>query len=86
MGAVPNPSLDAGLDALQQANYSDAIAYLEAVRETELDDSLVTQASQALVTAYQRSGDVEVRSPFAKTLLIILNPTSAHGQQVPWRT
>lgn len=59
MGAVPNPSLDAGLDALQQANYSDAIAHLEAVRETELDDSLVTQASQALVTAYQRSGDVE---------------------------
>ena len=57
MGAVPNPSLDAGLDALQQANYSDAIAHLEAVRETELDDSLVTQASQALVTAYQRSGD-----------------------------
>lgn len=59
MGAVPNPSLDAGLDALQQANYSDAIAHLEAVRETELDESLVTQASQALVTAYQRSGDWE---------------------------
>jgi Zn-dependent protease with chaperone function len=59
MGAVPNPSLDAGLDALQQANYSDAIAHFEAVRETELDDSLVTQASQALVTAYQRSGDWE---------------------------
>lgn len=59
MGAVPNPSLDAGLDALQQGNYADAIAHLEAVRETELDESLVTQASQALVTAYQRNGDFE---------------------------
>ena len=57
MPSVPNPSLDAGLRALQQGNYSIAIAYLEGVRETELDDSLVTLASKELVTAYQRSGD-----------------------------
>lgn len=59
MASVPNPSLDTGLAALKQGNYSDAIAQLEAVREIELDAALVTRASQALVKAYHRSGDVE---------------------------
>lgn len=59
MPSVPNPSLDAGLSALQQGNYSVAIAHLEGVRENELDDSVVTRASKELVTAYQRSGDPE---------------------------
>ncbi|HEY9650818.1 MAG TPA: zinc metalloprotease HtpX, partial [Coleofasciculaceae cyanobacterium] len=59
MASVPNPSLDTGLAALKQGNYADAIAHLEGVRDFELDTSLVTRASQALVTAYQKSGDVE---------------------------
>lgn len=59
MARVPNPSLDAGLRALKQGNYLDAIAHLREVCETELDETLVTRASQGLVTAYQRSGDTE---------------------------
>ncbi len=59
MNSVPNPSLEDGLAALEQGNYSVAIAHLEGVRETELDDSLVTRASKALVTAYRESGDTE---------------------------
>lgn len=59
MASVPNPSLDTGLAALKQGNYADAIAHLEGVRDFELDTSLVTRASKALVTAYQKSGDVE---------------------------
>ncbi len=59
MASVPNPSLDAGLSALQQGNYSLAIAHLEGVRATELDDSVVTLASKKLVSAYQRSGEPE---------------------------
>ncbi len=59
MASVPNPLLDAGLRALEQGNYSVAIAHLKGIREMELDDSLVTRASMALVTAYRRSGDTE---------------------------
>ncbi|MEW6495307.1 MAG: M48 family metalloprotease [Cyanobacteriota bacterium] len=59
MASVPNPSLDAGLRALKQGNYLDAIAHLREVCETELDETIVTRASQGLVTAYQRSGDTE---------------------------
>ncbi len=59
MTAVPNSSLDTGLVALKQGNYLAAIAHLKAVCETELDESLVTRASQGLVLAYRRSGDTE---------------------------
>ena len=59
MASIPNPSLDAGLAALNQGNYSVAIAHLQGVRETELDETIVSQASQELVTAYHRSGDLE---------------------------
>ncbi len=59
MASVPNPSLDAGLNALEQGNYSVAIAHLEGVCETELDDSVVSVASKELVTAYRRSGALE---------------------------
>lgn len=59
MASIPNPSLDAGLAALNQGNYSVAIANLEGVRETELDETLVSRASQELVTAYRQNGDIE---------------------------
>jgi Zn-dependent protease with chaperone function len=59
MTSVPNPSLDAGQRALNQGNYAVAIAHLESVCETELDDSIVTRASQQLVTAYRRVGNSE---------------------------
>ncbi|HAX87678.1 MAG TPA: Zn-dependent protease with chaperone function [Cyanobacteria bacterium UBA11370] len=57
MTSVPNPSLDTGLAALKQGNYSMAIAHLEGVREIELDESLVSRAAMGLVTAYRRIGD-----------------------------
>ncbi len=57
MASIPNPSLDAGLAALNQKNYPLAIAHFEGVRETELDETLVAQASQELVTAYRHNGD-----------------------------
>ncbi|HAG85324.1 MAG TPA: hypothetical protein DCL61_30315, partial [Cyanobacteria bacterium UBA12227] len=56
MTSVPNPSLDTGLAALKQGNYSMAIAHLEGVREIELDESLVSRAAMGLVTAYRRIG------------------------------
>ena len=57
MNSVPNPSLDIGLAALKQGNYQEAIAHLETVCETELDESIVSKASKALVEAYRRNGD-----------------------------
>jgi Zn-dependent protease with chaperone function len=59
MASIPNPSLEDGLAALNQGNYSVAIAHLEGVCETELDESLVTRASMELVTAYRRNGNAE---------------------------
>jgi Zn-dependent protease with chaperone function len=59
MASIPNPSLAAGLAALKQGNYSVAIAHLEGVRETELDETMVARASRELVTAYRRSGNDE---------------------------
>jgi Zn-dependent protease with chaperone function len=59
MNSVPNPSLDTGLAALKQGNYALAIAHLNAVRETELDEAMVTRASQGLVIAYRKSGEIE---------------------------
>ena len=59
MASIPNPSLDAGIAALNQGDYSVAIAHLEGVRETELDETLVSRATQELVKAYQRNGNLE---------------------------
>ncbi len=57
MASIPNPSLDAGQQALNQGDYSVAIAHFEGVCELELDESLVTRAAMGLVTAYQGMGD-----------------------------
>ena len=59
MSSVPEPSLDAGKLALKQGNYSVAIAHFEGVRETELDETLVTNASLKLVQAYRKIGDTQ---------------------------
>lgn len=74
MASIPNPSLDAGLAALNQGNYSVAIAHLEGVRETELDETLVAQASQNLVTAYRQNGDTEKAIALCQHLLQDSNP------------
>ncbi|NET03323.1 MAG: M48 family metalloprotease [Symploca sp. SIO2B6] len=59
MASVQDPSLNKGLAALKQGNYSVAIAHLEGIRETELDESAVSKASQALVVAYHKSGNIQ---------------------------
>lgn len=74
MASIPNPSLDAGLAALNQGNYLLAIAHLEGVRETELDETLVAQASQNLVTAYRQNGDTEKAIALCQDLLQDSNP------------
>jgi cell division inhibitor SulA len=86
MTSVPNPSLDAGQRALKQGNYSVAIAHLEGVCETELDDSLVARASQELVRAYSSIVIPKKRSPFANSSLNTLNPISGSGPLIPWLT
>jgi len=74
MNTVPNPSLDTGLAALKQGNYSVAIAHLKTVRETELDESLVTRASQGLVIAYCKSGDTDQAITLCQELTHHPNP------------
>ncbi len=74
MTSVPNPSLDAGLRALKQGNYSVAIAHLEGVCELELDDSIVARASMGLVTAYRRIGDTQKAIALCQQLTQNPNP------------
>ncbi len=74
MASIPNPSLDAGLAALNQGNYAVAIAHLEGVRENELDETLVSQASQGLVTAYRQNGDTEKAIALCQNLSHDSNP------------
>jgi len=59
MASIPDPSLDAGLAALNQGDYSVAIAHLEGVREVELDETIVSRASVGLVNAYRGIGEIE---------------------------
>ena len=74
MASIPNPSLDAGLAALNQGNYLLAIAHFEGVRETELDETLVSRASQELVTAYRQNGDTEKAIALCQHLTQDSNP------------
>lgn len=74
MSSVPNPSLDVGQRALEQGNYTVAIAHFKAVCETELDESLVARASVGLVKAYHQSGDVESAITLCQILQQHSNP------------
>jgi len=76
MSSVPEPSLDTGKRALKQGNYSVAIAHFEGVRETELDDTLVTQASLKLVQAYRKIGNIE------KAITLCQELTEHHSPKV----
>jgi len=60
MTSIPdNPSLEAGLAALKQSDYQNAIAHLAAVSELELDDKTLTKAQTGLVLAYRDTGQPE---------------------------
>ncbi|MEP0882167.1 M48 family metalloprotease [Trichocoleus sp. ST-U3] len=68
MASVPNPSLEAGLAALKQGNYPDAIAHLEGVCEFELSQKTVLRAQMGLVVAYERTGEIDKARSLCQTL------------------
>lgn len=68
MASVPNPSLEAGLAALKQGNYPDAIAHLEGVCEFELSQKTVLRAQMGLVVAYERIGEIEKARSLCQSL------------------
>jgi len=74
MTSVPNPSFEAGQRALQQGNYSVAIAYFQEVCETELDETQVWQATQELVTVYRHLGEVPKAIALCQSLTQHPNP------------
>lgn len=49
--------LRAGQAALAKGNYAQAIELLQSVCDTELDETLVTQAQQSLILAYEGAGE-----------------------------
>lgn len=49
--------LRAGQAALAKGNYAQAIDLLQSVCDTELDETLVTQAQQSLILAYEGAGE-----------------------------
>ena len=59
--AIPNqnPSLAAGLVALKQEKYSDAIAHLESACGIEVSENNISKAQMGLVVAYERTGNVQ---------------------------
>ncbi|MCL1471413.1 zinc metalloprotease HtpX [Argonema antarcticum] len=63
-----NPALEAGLAALKQGNYEDAIAHLESVCEIDLNQKSIFRAQMGLAIAYERIGDVPSSLALCKTL------------------
>ncbi|MBD2183163.1 zinc metalloprotease HtpX [Aerosakkonema funiforme] len=63
-----NSSLEAGLAALKQGNYKDAIAHLEAVCQIQQNQNAIYKAQMGLVVAYERSGNVLGAIALCKTL------------------
>ena len=58
MTSVPDSSLEAGLAALKRGDYPNAIARLEAVCQTQTNQSAKIRAQMGLVVAYSRSGEL----------------------------
>ena len=57
MASVPDSSLEAGLAALKRGDYPNAIARLEAVCQTQSNQTAKIRAQMGLVVAYGRSGE-----------------------------
>ncbi|MBW4679986.1 MAG: M48 family metalloprotease [Microcoleus vaginatus WJT46-NPBG5] len=62
------PSLETGLAALKQGNYSAAIAHLEGICEIELHEPSLLRAQMGLVVAYERIGKAEKAIALCQTL------------------
>lgn len=74
-----NSTLEAGLAAVKQGNYQDAIANLEAVCETELSEKAIVQAQMGLIVAYKRIGNIEKAIALTKEL-----SNSSNSQVKEW--
>ena len=59
MTSVPDSSLETGLAALKRGDYPNAIARLEAVCQTQINQSAKIRAQMGLVVAYGRSGELD---------------------------
>lgn len=79
--AIPNqnPSLAAGLVALKQGKYSDAIAHLESACEIEVSENNISKAQMGLVVAYERTGNIQKAIALAQQLA-----NNANSQVKAW--
>ena len=68
MDSVRDSSLEAGLAALRCGDYPTAIAYLEAVCQTQVNQSAKVRAQMALVVACDRTGEVSRAIALCQTL------------------
>ncbi|MEO0949354.1 MAG: M48 family metalloprotease, partial [Cyanobacteria bacterium J06641_5] len=59
MDVFGDPSLDAAQAAIERGDYDEAIAHLERIRSEEIDESVISQAQQALVVAYSQSNRLD---------------------------
>ena len=74
MTSLPDSSLEAGLTALKQGDYNDAIAHLESVCEIELDSATIVRAQMGLVVAYASSANVPKAQALCQHLTTSVNP------------
>lgn len=71
---MENPTLKAGLAALKQGNYLDAIAHLESVCEIDQSQNAIFKAQMGLVVAYERSGNPQKAIALCRNLSTNSNP------------
>ncbi len=68
MATVPDSSLEAGLAALKQGDYSTAIAHLEAICQTQQNQPSQVKAQMGLVVAYEHTGETSRALALCQTL------------------
>lgn len=64
----PTASLPTGLAALKQGHYKKAIAHLEAVCQSALDEATHLKAQMGLIKAYEKTGDLKLAIALCKPL------------------
>ena len=74
MASVPESSLETGLSALRCGDYPAAIAHLEAVCQTRLNQTALVRAQMGLVEAYDRTGEIIRAIALCQTLSQSTNP------------
>ena len=74
MTSVPDSSLEVGLAALKRGDYPEAIAHLEAVCQTQINQPARIRAQMGLVVAYRRSGELNRAIALCQVLSSSTNP------------